>query len=137
MSMNRHNSRTFHRRLFAGMLQKITVLKRDDDLQQGTVRSIVLYQCRISQYTKTGQTIQGDELSAHSCTWHIPQVEMQRTGINYFNPLDRIVDKFGRYWQPEAPQTISVKLFETHWDLECIRVDPTGITVDLNRGLQG
>ena len=124
MPMNARNQRTFHRTLYAGMLEKITLLKRNDNQQQGTVRAITLYQCRRSMIFKKGQTIAGDELSDHRVTWHIPRVELDRVGVAFLNPLDIIKDNKNRYWQPESPTTITVKLFEVHVCVDCLRADP-------------
>ena len=124
MPLRANNQRTFHRCLYSGILQTIVVLKRNDDQQQGTVRSIKMFQVRQSMQTKTGEAIQGDMSSDVRCSWHIPKIEMDRVGIAYFNVLDRIVDKHNRYWQPEAPQTITNKLFEDHYCLDCVRIDP-------------
>lgn len=118
------NTRTFHRTLFAGMLETVTILKRNDNQQQGTVRTLIAHQCRRSKIAKAGQSIQGDMSTDHNTIWHIPITEMERLGINYFNVLDRIVDGKGRYWQPERGQTIESKLFENHTDIFCVRVDP-------------
>jgi hypothetical protein len=118
------NTLVFHRTLYAQMLQTITVLKRNDTQQQGTVRALTLYECRQSRITKSGQSIQGDMSTNHTTIWHIPILEMQRTGIDYFNVLDRIVDRKNRYWEPETGQNLDIKLFENHWCLMCVRVDP-------------
>ena len=124
MPINRYNQRRFHQHLFAGMLETVTVLKRNDNQQQGTVRSLTLFQCRRDFIVKDGQTIQGDMNVGSRTVWHIPLIEMERTGINHWNPLDRIVDSENRYWQPEAPQTIDERLFSVHYCLSCLRVDP-------------
>lgn len=76
--------------------------------------------------TKGGQTLDGDMTTDHTITWHIPRVELDRVGINYLNPLDIIVDKFDRYWQPEAPNTIDIKLIETRLDINCKRLKNHG-----------
>lgn len=124
MPLNARNQRTFHRTLFAGILESVTLLKRDDNQRQGTVRSIRLHQCRKSLQTKTGETIQADISSDHRTIWHLPRVELDRVGVAYLNPADRIVDDSGKYWQPESTTEITVKLFEVHVDLVCLRIDP-------------
>lgn len=124
MPLARKNQHTHHRRTFSGQLEKITLLKRDDDQRQGTVRTEILYQCRRGSIQKTSQTLQADMIADHRCTWHIPRTELNRVGIFYLNPLDRIVDKYNRYWQPESTTVIDVKLFENHVDVECLRIDP-------------
>ena len=125
MGLRKNNTRTYHRKLFAGQLERIVLLKRNDDQQEGVVRAIILYQCRKSMVQKVGEQIQGDMVVGHTTVWHIPVIELKRTGVNWLNSLDRIVDKQGRYWQPEATTRIDIKLFENHVDLSCLRVDPT------------
>ena len=122
MPMNRMNTRTFHRFLYAGMLETITLLKRNDNQQQGTVTSYIVHQCRRGQIFKTGETLAGDMISDHRTTWHFPRTELDRIGINYLNPADRIVDGKGRYWQPESTTEIRIKLFENHLCVDCLRV---------------
>ena len=128
MVLKRNTTRTFHRRLYAGEMEKVKILKRNDDQQQGTVRALICYQARRSAIIKTGETYQGDMIGDHTTVWHIPFVEMQRLGINYFNPADRIVQLEGREkgntWMPEATTVIDVKLFGNHIDLACKRCDP-------------
>lgn len=126
MPLNRRNQRVFHRTLFAGMNQTVTLLKRGDDLQQGTVTAYTLFQVRRSLISKTGEQIVGGTQSDHRCIWHIPRVEMDRVGVTYINSADRIVDQEGRYWQPEATTEIVDKLLELHLDLQCLRIDPPG-----------
>lgn len=125
MPMRKSNQRTFHRRLYAGQLQRLTLLKRDDDLRQGTVRSCSLFQCRRSEITKTGQTIQHDMTSNNRCTWQIPRTELDRVGVNYLNPLDRFYDPVdGGTWEPESTTLITVRLFGNWISVDCLRVDP-------------
>ena len=124
MPLNKNNTRHFHKCLYGTILEKVTVLKRNDNQQQGTVQSFVLYSCRRSMIFKTGETLQGDMNSDHRTIWHIPRTEMDRVGINYFNPADRIVDGQNRHWQPESTTMITVKLFENHVCVDCLRVDP-------------
>lgn len=122
--INRTSSRTFHRKLFAPMLEKVTLLKRDNDQRQGTVTALILFQCWRGQIFKKGQTIQNDMVVEHTTTWHLPRTELERVGVAFLNSLDRIVDGKARYWQPESSTEIRVKLFETHVDLDCLRIDP-------------
>jgi hypothetical protein len=122
MPLRRGNTRTFHRTLFGGILETITLMKRGDDQQQGTVVSYVLFQCRRGLITKTGETLAGDMVSSHRTIWHIPRIELDRIGISYLNPLDQIVDSQGRTWQPESTTEIVDKLFENHLDVQCLRV---------------
>ena len=118
-----YNTRTFHRVLYATMLEKIRLLKRGDNQQQGTVTAYVMWDCRHSMFFKTGETIRGEMNVGNRCDWHLPMVELARVGVNYLNPLDRIVDVRGWYWQPEAPTTITWKLFQSHYCVACLRVD--------------
>lgn len=129
MSMNKSNTRTFHRRLFAGMLETIRLIKREDDQREGVTRSYTLFQCRRSLMTKTGEPIRGEMTSDHRCRWHIPRTELDRVGIGYLNHLDTIVDGNGRFWQTESTTEIDVKMFSNHVDLACVRVDPPAAIV--------
>lgn len=124
MPLNALNTRTFHRFVFAGILETIVILKRDDDQKEGTVRSAKVFDCRRSLIVKTGEPIQEDMTSDHRTTWHIPRIELDRAGVDHLNPADRIVDKEGRYWQPESTTVITEKMFSNHVDLDCLRVDP-------------
>lgn len=128
MPLRRNNTRTFHRTTFAGQLEAIRLLKRNDNQKQGTVTPFLLFNCRRSLITKTAETIQGDMVADHACVWHIPYIELERVGIHYLNPLDRIVQtegmEAGRVWQPEATTIITVKMFGNELDLACLRVDP-------------
>jgi hypothetical protein len=121
MPLNRKNTRHFHRVLFGGIGQRVTLLKRDDDLRQGVVRAILLFQVRRSQITKTGETILGGEAVDMRCTWHIPLCELDRVGVPYLNALDRIVDEVGGTgtWMPQSDTMITSKMFGNHVDLEC------------------
>jgi hypothetical protein len=124
MPLNKRNTRGFHRTLYAGMLESFTLLKRDDNQRQNVVTKYVIHQIRPSRIHKTGQTIQGDMSSDHRRTLHVPKVEMDRLGINHFNPLDRFIDKEDRWWQPESGTMITEQLFENHVCVHCLRVDP-------------
>lgn len=124
MPMRPENQQRFHRTLYAGWNQTVTLLKRGDDQQQGTVRKVILFNCRWGQISKTGEPIAGDESSNHRRTLHIPVVEMLRVGVSYINAADRFVDRDGRYWQPESTTNIQTKLGEVHWCVDCLRVDP-------------
>lgn len=124
MPLNKYTVRTFHRTLYAGQLESITLLKRDDDQKQGTVRAILVHQVRRSMIFKTGEPIQGDMSANHRAKWHFPRIELDRVGVGHIGALDRIVDDKGRYWQPEADTMLIVKLFETHICIDCKRVDP-------------
>ncbi len=135
MGLTAHNTHVFHRPLFGGQLVSVIILKREDDQKEGTVRSIRVFQCRRSALYRTGEPIQGEMGVDHRTVWHIPKVEMKRVGINYFNPVDRIVedrDQFNQplhpsawhWWQPEAPTMITTKLFNNMVNIDCLRIDP-------------
>ena len=124
MPLNKKNTRTFHRTLYGTILEPVTLLKRGNDQQQGTVTGMSLFNCRWSRIFKSGQTLQADMTSSHRRTLHIPVVELDRVGVAFLNALDRFVDVEGRYWQPESGNTITVKLIENHVCVECLRVDP-------------
>lgn len=129
MPMNRRNTRTFQRRLYAGELETITLLKRNDDQQQGVVTKYTLFGCRKSRTFHSGEPIAGDIASNDHATWHIFRIELDRVGVDHINAADRIVDKFGRYWQPEANTEIRIQLFENVIDVDCLRIDPPGNVV--------
>lgn len=122
--MNSRNQQSFHRRLFSGQNETVTILKRDDNQGQGTVRAVKVFQVRKSMLYKTGETIQGEENSNWRTTWHLPLVELKRAGIAYINPADRIVQKDGNHWQPESTTMITTKLMRQHVDVECLSVNP-------------
>lgn len=112
-----------YRRVFGGNTETITLYKRGDDQQQGTVVTYKLFNCRRSLVTKSGETIQGDMSSQHRTVWHIPRSELDRVGIAYLNPIDLIREKNGDIWQPESTTVITVKLFDNEIDLSCLRLD--------------
>ncbi len=128
MPLARKNTRGFHRKTYSGQLEKIQLLKRGDDQQQGTVVTYVLYQCRRSLIPKSGETLEGDMNVTHTCTWHIPRVELDRVGINYLNPADRIVQLDGverdTVWQPESTTGIENKMFRNHLCIQCLMLNP-------------
>lgn len=121
MPLNKRNTRTFHRITFAGQLESVTLRKRGDNQQQGTVRTITLYQCRWGLHTKTGETLDGDMNVSHFRMLHIPRAELDRVGVAYLNPTDEVIDAQGRHWNTESDDTIAVKLFENHVDIQMKR----------------
>ena len=127
MPLNKANTRTFQRKLYAGQLQTITLLKRNNDQQEGTVVAHLIFDCRRGIINKTGQPIQKSMTSNHIATWHIPVSELERVGIKYINVLDRIVDEENDYWQPEADTYIDVKLFKNWTNIHCERVNPPNV----------
>lgn len=123
MGLRAATVRTFHRTLYAGILESVTLLKRHDDQAQGTVDTHRLFQCRWSMIFKQGQTLGGEMLASHTRVLHIPRIELDRIGVHYINPTDRFIDKDGRTWQPESPTQIIEKLFEQHVCVQCKLVD--------------
>ncbi len=115
----------FYRRLYGGrgMLQSVTLLKRNDDQAQGTVVSYILYRCRWSMAFHTGEALLGEMGSGDSIRLHIPKIELERVGVHYINALDRFIDRDGRIYQPEAPQTITTKLIRRHVCVDCLMID--------------
>ena len=128
MVIARWNQLNVNRRMYSGMqvLQTVTLLKRGDDQNEGTVTAYTLFQCRPSKQYKEGQPLQGNWAVGSRVVWHIPVVELERHGIEYLNVLDRIVDKDNAFWQPESPQEIITKLILSHICLDCIKVNPPG-----------
>lgn len=126
MPLNANTVGPFYRVLYAGILQTVCLLKRGDDQNEGVVTSYKLFDCRWSAFHKAGQPIKADLASSHNITLHIPTVELTRNGVYYINVLDRFVDKHGWYWQPESGQTITVKLFEMHNCINCLRIGNDG-----------
>jgi len=124
MPIRRSTTRTFHRNLYAKILQSCVLLKRNDDQQEGTVTSYQLFNCRRSRISRSGEPLVGDESSNHSCSWHVPRVELSRVGVDHIMVLDRIVDVYGRYWQPESTTYIIDTLIENHVCINCLRTDP-------------
>lgn len=109
------------------MLKTITLLHREDDQQEGTVTSFVLFNCRHSQISKSDQPISQEMSASHRVVWHIPRVELDRVGVNYINALDRIVEvadtgKVNRVWQVESTNTMTAKLFENHLCVETLLI---------------
>lgn len=87
-------------------------------------RKVFVANCRRESISKTGQAIQGEMSSLEQVVWQVPAIELARNGVNYINVLDRIVDMFNRFWQPESGQSIHNRLFENQIFIYCVRVDP-------------
>ena len=79
--------------------------------------------CRWSRTIKSGEPIAGEMQSKHYRQLHIPRKEMDRIGVHYFVAADRFVDKDNRIWMPEASSTITMKLFQNHYCLDCSLLD--------------
>lgn len=115
---------TLHRKTFIGVSEKIEILKRRDNQNQGTVHRVVIFRARHTSQRKSKQTIKGDMSADHRTTWMLPTRELKDAGISHINALDRIVDSKGRYWQPESTTTIELDALENMVKVECLRVDP-------------
>ncbi len=124
MPLRPENCRTFHRHLYIGWNEVFTLLKRGDDMSASQVTTYTLYDCRPSRIFKTGEPIAGQMMSSHKRTIHIPRIEIERVGVQYLNPLDRLIDRQGRYWQPESTTLMTVKLGLQHICCECLLTDP-------------
>ena len=129
MALNPQTTRDFIPRLYAGMLQTVILLKRDNDQRQGTVRAVTLVNCRQSMVFKHGEPIQADWSTQSRCVWHIPKVSMEMAGVAYINATDRIDNRNATFgvpgiWQAEANTEIIVKLFGNVVNVHCLRIDP-------------
>lgn len=123
MPLNERNTRSLYNHLYLGQTEKITILKRNDDMDAAVVTPHVIYRARWSRILKHGQPIAGDEATDHFRQLHIPRSELDRVGILHINVLDRFVDKKNRTWQPETNQVIRVQLFENEICVDCRRCD--------------
>jgi len=121
MPLTRYNTRTFQRTLYGpGILETVTLYKRDDDQRSGTVRSVTLFDVRFAREFKSGEPLLGDMASDHYCELHVPRVELERAGVNYVNALDRFKrNRDGSVWQPESTTVITVKLMRNHVCIQC------------------
>ncbi len=125
--------RTTSRTVFAGQTQWVILLKRGNDLKQGTVRAIKLFRCRRDSITKTGQTLEAEMATGNQTTWFIPNQQLKRKGVQYLNALDRIYDpKLKEYWEPETGDTISQKLFGQEWTVTCKLTNPPLVNLGAN-----
>lgn len=124
MPLRKELTTNFDRCLYGSILQKVILLKRGDDQQQGTVTTYTLFNIRWSELHKSGETIQGDMDANHTTTIHIPRIEMNRIGVWYFSPLDRFIDVAGAIWQPESPQQFANRLFTNHVHIDVRMVVP-------------
>ena len=129
MAIGPLTTKTFHRTLYAGMLQTVVLLKRNDDQQQGTVTAYTLFECRQSMVFSDGQPIQGDEQVNTRCIWHIPRISLDAIGIDHIMPADRLTNLNAPFgvrgtWAPEATTELIRKLFSNHYCVHCLRIDP-------------
>lgn len=129
MALRPETTRVFHRNLYAGMLQTVTLLKRNNDQQEGTVRSVRVFDCRQKKVYKTGEAIQVDMSSDNRCVWQLPLIELVRAGVQYINVIDRIVNTGAAFgvpgtWQPESDTQIVAQLYGNFVNVFCKRIDP-------------
>ena len=134
MPLNPRNTRTVHRTVHCGLTHTVTLLKRGDQQKAGTVYAVRLFRCRKSRVSRSAEEIAGDETADHQTVWHVPRSELDRVKIDHLNFLDRIVEKNGAYWQPEATTRIDEKLFGNEVDLACLRVDPPAPAAEEGNG---
>lgn len=126
MPIDKYNTRTFYKYLYdgVGMLETVTILKRGDDQQEGTVTAIRVFRCRHRNIAKSGEPLYGEVPVSETTTWHLPSEQLRFAGITHINAADRIVDKNNRYWAPLADNHIQMNTFENHVMVDCQRVDP-------------
>lgn len=125
MPLRRYNSQSIHRTIYSGETQTITLLKRENDLKEGTVVALTLYECFVDNPIKTGQPIESNETVNHKVLWIVPNSQLRRVGVNYINVIDRIVDNLGQFWQPESDQNIILSQFDNYTLVNCVRIDPS------------
>lgn len=120
--IRRNNSKTYHRRVFAGQLQRLTLIKRDDDQQEGTQRTLTIFQAWRSEVSKSGEPIQAGMAATQTVTWYVPKTELDRVGVDHVNVLDRLIDKqYGTgVWQPESDQQINTHLWGNYVEVNCV-----------------
>ncbi len=126
MVIRQENQGTFYRHLFSGIYENLTLLKRLDYPNRSTIVAYKLFNCWRSTIRKYGEMLEtGDDQSVSMLvTWHLPFQELKRHGVKHINALDRISDKTGKYWEPEATTVIVYDLFSLYFDIECKRIDP-------------
>lgn len=124
MPLKRRNQQVFHRKLYCGQLERVILLKRGDDQQEGTVTAFTLYNCRRGNVTKSGEAINLDVPAFEYVQWLIPCTELRRVGVNYLNVLDRVIDQFNQWWNPESTETMTLAIFDNYYVVPSRRVDP-------------
>lgn len=123
MPLNQRNTRTFHRTLFAGSLECVRLLKRANDQAQGTVVSHEIYQCHWGWVQRTGEPILGEITSRETRRLFVPQVELDRVGVEFISAADRFIDQEGRTWQPESDTNINEAIFGNQIVIDCRRTN--------------
>ena len=99
---------SLYRKSFSGVYEKVSLKKRNDNQQQGTVRNVTIFRARHGNQVKTKNTIQGDMSADHRTTWFLPRLELKRAGVSYINPTDRIVDEANLTWRKMVTSTLSI-----------------------------
>lgn len=121
--LTKDNQGRMHEKLYAGWLQgPVTLIHRNDDLQQGTTTSYTLFNVWAKRIHHNGEPIQGSMGVGDTRGWLIPVAELNRVGVNYINALDVFVDDQGRHWQPESPDMITLQLGENYYDIGTKRI---------------
>lgn len=120
--LNDQHLRTFHRKLYGGFNETVTLYKRGDNQQAGTVTVRKLFECRWSRIFTSKEPLDDDVSASQSRTLHIPVSELEKAGFEYVEAGDKFRDKEDRYWQVEATVTITTKLKQSHIDVPCLRV---------------
>lgn len=116
------------RNLYSGQLEKVTLFAREPNMKASVTHPVILYDCRWSRIVKAGQQLDDEQTSDMNRMLHIPRAELQRVGVNYINPIYQFMDQEGRYWQAESDTPIVSQLWENVIDVNCHRIDPTGLT---------
>lgn len=129
MPLRYSNTTSFHRKLYCDRIEPLKILKRNDDLQEGTVQALIVYACWHSRYTRTKEPISHDLTAEHTTDWHIALSELQRVGINFLSSLDRLVQiqpqnlqEQGWIWQPESDTNIDASVFGNALKIHCKRI---------------
>ena len=124
MPIRKNNTKSFFRKIFAGEVESVCLLKREPDQRAGTVREVGLYPIRWKPIMQTGEPLQGSFTSVNRRTICIPRAALDEAGVAYISSLDRFRDEQGRHWQPESTTIIDIKLFENIVNVDCLRCDP-------------
>lgn len=123
MVIRKNNTNSFFRKLFAGQVETVCLLKRENDQRAGTVRTVHLWPVRWKPILQTGEPYQGSMTSVNRRTVCIPRFALDEAGVAYISALDRFKDEQGRHWQPESTTVIDIKLFENIVNVDCLRCD--------------
>jgi hypothetical protein len=132
MPLRANNTQNYHRCLYAGRMEPLKILKREDDLRESVITARIVYACWRSRYTRTKEPISHDVTAEHTTDWHIALSELQRVGINFLSSLDKLVQiepqnlqELGWEWQPESDTNIDASVFGNTLKIRCKRQGPT------------